>query len=262
MKDRFKTKKKFGQHLLIASGIIQKIVDFMDINGSDIVIEIGVGTGQLTEEILKRKPKKLYGIEIDPQTYPIIKEKFGNIPYFSLIEKDFFDVNLRELSEGKKIKIVGNLPYNVASLILVNMPFYIDIIELTVFMLQKEVAEKLIAKPKTKQYTFLSVFIQTYFDVEYLMSVPARFFKPPPKVTSAVVRMKPKKQIPDFDKKGYKNFVSSLFSSRRKMLRTKIGIEILRKAGIKPELRAEELEVEDFIKLYSEYLLSKHDSKG
>ncbi|WP_029521898.1 16S rRNA (adenine(1518)-N(6)/adenine(1519)-N(6))-dimethyltransferase RsmA [Persephonella sp. KM09-Lau-8] len=251
MKDKgFRTKKKFGQHLLIASGVIQKIVDEIDVRPEDIIVEIGVGTGQLTEEILKRNPKKLYGIEIDPEAYPIIEEKFSEYKNFQLIKKDFFDVNLFELSEGQKIKVVGNLPYNVASLILVNMPFYIDIIQLCVFMLQKEVAEKLIAKPKTKQYTFLSVFIQTFFDVEYVMSVPARFFKPPPKVTSAVVKLIPKEKPPIDKVKEYKNFVSHLFSARRKMLRTKLPVEVLKKADIPETARAEELTVEDFINLF------------
>jgi len=254
----FKTKKRFGQHLLIAPDIIARIVDWLEISPEDTVIEIGVGTGQLTEEILKRNPKKLYGIEIDPDTYRIIEERFSHYPNFHLIKKDFFDVNLFELSGGEKIKVAGNLPYNVASLILVNMPFYLDILQLCVFMVQKEVAEKLIAKPKTKQYTFLSVFLQTYFDVEYLMSVPPRFFKPPPKVVSAVVRIKPKRDIPSFDIKGYKNFVSMLFHGRRKMLRSKINPELLEKAGIRPEARAEELPVEDFVRLYSEYLGSEH----
>lgn len=251
MKDKgFRTKKKFGQHLLIASGVIQKIVDEIDVQIEDIIVEIGVGTGQLTEEILKRNPKKLYGIEIDPEAYPIIEEKFSEYKNFQLIKKDFFDVNLFELSEGQKIKVVGNLPYNVASLILVNMPFYLDIIQLCVFMLQKEVAEKLIAKPKTKQYTFLSVFIQTFFVVEYVMSVPARFFKPPPKVTSAVVKLIPKEKPPIDKLKEYKNFVSHLFSARRKMLRTKLPVEVLKRADIPETARAEELTVEDFIDLF------------
>ena len=246
----FRTKKKFGQHLLVAPGVIQKIVDEIDVQAEDIIVEIGVGTGQLTEEILKRNPKKLYGIEIDPEAYPIIEEKFSEYKNFQLIKKDFFDVNLFELSEGQKIKVVGNLPYNVASLILVNMPFYLDIIRLCVFMLQKEVAEKLIAKPKTKQYTFLSVFIQTFFNVEYVMSVPARFFKPPPKVTSAVVKLIPKEKPPIDKVKEYKNFVSHLFSARRKMLRTKLPVEVLKKADIPETARAEELTVEDFINLF------------
>jgi len=252
MSKKFKTKKKFGQHLLIAQGVIEKIVDFAEIKPEDIVVEIGVGTGQLTQEILKRNPKKLYGIEIDKTAYPIIEEKFASYENFELIKEDVLKVNLFELAKGQKIKVIGNLPYNISSLILVNCVFYIDVIERTVFMLQKEVAEKLTAKPKTKAYTFLSVFIQTFFEVEYLMSVPARFFSPPPKVTSAVVRMFPKKDIPSIDKKEFKNFVSALFSGRRKMLRKKLDRCVLERAGINPTARVEELEVKDFLKLYEE----------
>ncbi len=250
---KFKTKKKFGQHLLISEGVIQKIVDVIYVKENDIIIEIGVGTGQLTEEILKRNPKILYGIEIDETAYPIIEERFKDYENFVLIKKDFFDVNLRELANGKKIKLIGNLPYNVSSLILINTAFYIDILYFSVFMVQKEVAEKLIAKPKTKNYTFLSVFIQTFFNVEYIMSVPARFFKPPPKVTSAVVKLTPKQELPVSleEMKRYKNFVSKLFSNKRKMLRTKIDREILQQAGIQETARVEELTLENFLNLYS-----------
>jgi 16S rRNA (adenine1518-N6/adenine1519-N6)-dimethyltransferase len=247
---KFRTKKRFGQHLLISEGVISKIVDAIEITDEDIIVEIGVGTGQLTKEILKRNPKKVYGIEIDIEAYPIIEEKFKDYENFELIKKDFFEVNLYEIAKNQKIKLVGNLPYNVSSLILINTVFYIDIIERNVFMLQKEVAEKLIAKPKSKQYTFLTVFIQTFFDVEYIMSVPARFFSPPPKVTSAVVRMFPKKEILDVDKKEFKNFVSSLFSERRKMLRSKIPEEILKTVELNPKARVEELNIKDFLKLY------------
>ncbi len=247
---KFKTKKRFGQHLLISEGVISKIVDAIEVSSDDIIVEIGVGTGQLTKEILRRNPKKLYGIEIDETAYPIIEESFKNYNNFTLIKKDFFDVNLYDLADNQKIKLVGNLPYNVSSLILVNSVFYIDIIERNVFMLQKEVAEKLIAKPKSKSFTFLSVFIQTFYNVEYIMSVPARFFHPPPKVTSAVVRMFPKENIPDVDKKEFKNFVSTLFSNRRKMIRSKLDENLLKKANIEPKLRVEDLKIEDFLKLY------------
>ena len=248
----FKTKKKFGQHLLISEGVIQKIVDVIDVKEDDIIVEIGVGTGQLTEEILKRNPRILYGIEIDETAYPIIEERFKDYKNFILIKEDFFDVNLRELTNGEKIKLVGNFPYNVSSLILINTTFYIDILYFSVFMVQKEVAEKLIAKPKTKNYTFLSVFIQTFFNVEYIMSVPARFFKPPPKVTSAVVKLTPKQELPVSleEMKRYKNFISKLFSNKRKMLRTKIDKDILHQAGIPETARVEELTLEDFLNLY------------
>ena len=250
MNKKFKTKKKFGQHLLISEGVIEKIVDVIEIKPEDIIVEIGVGTGQLTEEILKRNPKKLYGIEIDETAYQIIEERFKNYPNFELIKSDFFDVDLNKLADGKKIKLVGNLPYNVSSLILINTVFYLEIIERNVFMLQKEVAEKLIAKPGSKSYTFLSVFIQTFYNVEYVMSVPARFFSPPPKVTSAVVKMTPKKEVPPVDRKKFKNFVSGLFNQKRKMLRKKIDENTLLKCGIDPKLRVEDLKLEDFLCLF------------
>jgi len=251
--NKFKTKKRFGQHLLISEGVIKKIVDEIEISPEDTIVEIGVGTGQLTEEILKRNPEAVYGIEIDKTAYPLIEERFSCYENFHLIKDDFFNVNLYTIAD--KIKLVGNLPYNVSSLILINSVFYIDIIERCVYMVQKEVAQKLIAKPKTKDYTFLTVFLQTFFDIDYVMSVPARFFKPPPKVTSAVVKLTPKEKIPVHKEeiKDYKNFVSGLFSNKRKMLRSKIDKSILEKAGIKETARVEELSVSDFLKLYQIY---------
>ena len=250
MKNNFKTKKRFGQHLLISEGILSKIVNEIEVKYTDTIVEIGVGTGQLTKEILNRNPKVLYGIEIDKIAYLIIEEKFSEYENFKLIKDDFFNVNLFELAKSEKIKLVGNLPYNVSSLILINTIFFIDIIERTVFMLQKEVAEKLIAKPRTKNYTFLSVFIQTFFEIEYIMSVPPRFFSPPPKVVSAVVKMLPKDSFPDLDKKAFKNFVSSLFANKRKMLRKKLPIEALKEANIPETARVEELNLEDFLILF------------
>ncbi|NPA12830.1 MAG: 16S rRNA (adenine(1518)-N(6)/adenine(1519)-N(6))-dimethyltransferase RsmA [Aquificae bacterium] len=249
-KGSFKTKKRYGQHLLIAPEVIKKIVEFIDIKEGDIVVEIGVGTGNLTQAILEKKPYKLFGIEIDKQAYPIIQERFKDYQNFTLIQKDFFDVDLRELTEGKKIKLVGNLPYNVASLILVRTAFYTDIIQLSVFMVQKEVAQKLTAKPNTKDYTFLSIFIQTFFKVEYMMSVPPRFFRPPPKVVSAVVRLTPRTDTDWINRDRYKKLVSKLFEGRRKMLKRKIDPELLKKANIQPTSRVEDLSVEDFINLY------------
>ncbi len=252
----FRTKKHLGQHLLISEGVIKKIVDEIEITDKDTIVEIGVGTGQLTEEILKRSPKILYGIEVDKTVYPIIEERFKGYRNFILVKKDFFDVDLSKLAKGEKIKLVGNLPYNVASRILVRAVEEIDIISLCVFMVQKEVAEKLTAKPKTKSYTFLSVFIQTFYNVKYVMSVSARFFKPPPKVVSAVVKLTPKPVLEIEDIKRYKGFLSLLFANRRKMLKSKIDTEILKKAGIKETARAEELSVDEFIRLFKEYKVS------
>ncbi|WP_299237568.1 16S rRNA (adenine(1518)-N(6)/adenine(1519)-N(6))-dimethyltransferase RsmA [Sulfurihydrogenibium sp.] len=249
--NKIKPKKHLGQHFLISKNVIEKIVDEINISQEDIIVEIGPGTGALTEEILLRNPKILYAIEIDTTVYPVLEEKFSKHSNFKLIKSDFFDVNLYELiSDEEKIKLVGNLPYNVASLMIIDCGFKLDILDFCVFMIQKEVAEKLIAKPKTKDYTFLSVFIQTFFNVKYIMSVPARFFNPPPKVTSAVVKLTPKQNITIKNVKKYKNFVSHLFQNRRKMIKSKIEEEILNKVGISPNLRAEELSVEDFIRIF------------
>ncbi len=249
-KIKIKAKKQFGQHFLNSKNIAEEIVKAISISSNDIIVEVGVGTGFLTEIILSKNPSYIYGVEIDKSVYNLIEEKFKDYKNFNLIKSDFLKVNLYDLSKESKIKLVGNLPYNVASLIIVNCAFYIDILERCVFMIQKEVAEKLIAKPKTKDYTFLSVFTQTFFNVDYIMSVPGRFFTPPPKVTSAVVKLIPKDNPPIKDIKKYKNFVSHIFQNRRKMLRTKIDEEILKQADINPMARAEELNVDNFIKLF------------
>lgn len=137
MKEKFKTKKQFGQHLLISKDIIKKIVDVLEINKEDIVMEIGVGTGNLTQEILNKNPKMLYGIEIDKTAYPIIEDKFKSYENFKLIKSDFFDVNIEDLIDTDKVKLTGNLPYNVASNILVKTVFILDKIKFCVFMIQK-----------------------------------------------------------------------------------------------------------------------------
>ncbi|NPA52979.1 MAG: 16S rRNA (adenine(1518)-N(6)/adenine(1519)-N(6))-dimethyltransferase RsmA [Aquificae bacterium] len=248
---KFRTKKHLGQHILISQGVLEKIADELQIEPTDIIVEIGVGTGQLTEVLLNKAPKILYGIEVDKTAYPIIKERFKDYKNFILVEQDFLALDLYQLVNHQKIKLVGNLPYNIGALILIKTVEHKDLIKTAVFMLQKEVAQKLIAKPKTKQYSFLSVFVQTFFDVRYVMSVPSRFFKPPPKVVSAVVKLVPKENVPIKDIRNYQEFLTTLFTNRRKMLKSKIDTQILQKANIKETSRVEELTIQDFIKLYS-----------
>lgn len=250
MRENFKTKKYFGQHLLISKDVLSKIVEALEVNLEDKIVEVGVGTGNLTEVILKENPKMLYGIEIDQTAYPIIEEKFGKFENFKLIKSDFFQVEFRQILDGCKVKFTGNLPYNVASNIMIKTVFLIDNIQLCVFMIQKEVAQKLTAKPNTKEYTFLSVFLQTFYNIQYLMSVPGRFFSPPPKVTSAVVKMVPKEEISVKNPQDYKNFLSEIFHNRRKMIRSKIDMQLLEKVGIAPEKRVEELSLNQILSLY------------
>jgi 16S rRNA (adenine1518-N6/adenine1519-N6)-dimethyltransferase len=243
-----KPKKFFGQHFLKSRGVVEKIADAVEISPDDTVVEIGPGTGALTEELLKRNPKRLVALEIDPEMVSLLKEKFSPFKNFELLNADATKVDFCSLSEGKPLKVVGNLPYNVGSLIVLNTVYGKDCIDRAVYMLQKEVAERLTLKHRKPSW--LGIFLNTFFDTEYLMSVPARFFYPPPKVTSAVIKLTPKEKQPKFKPKGYQTFLEKLFSNRRKMLKTKIDEKLLREANINPTARVEELKLEDFIRLY------------
>jgi len=241
-----KPKKSLGQHFLRSKGVVERIADALAVGPEDRLVEIGPGTGVLTEELLRRKPQKLTAIELDRELIPLLRERFKNFPNFEVVEGDASKVGFCKF--GKPIKLVGNLPYNVGSLIVLNTVFAKDCLERAVFMLQKEVAERLTLKHKKPSW--LGVFLNTFFDTEYLMSVPARFFHPPPKVTSAVIRIKPKQNPPRFNLKEYKTFLEKLFAERRKMLKSKIGENLLKEANIKPTARVEELKTEDFVRLF------------
>jgi 16S rRNA (adenine1518-N6/adenine1519-N6)-dimethyltransferase len=247
VKPRPRLKKRFGQHLLVSSGVLSKIAEFAEISSADPIVEIGPGTGNLTEEVLKRNPRKLYLLEIDDEMVSYLKERFkdeiqeekvilfkadaGKFDYSLILEAEF--------------KVLGNLPYNRASLIVERMIYYFQKVPLAVFMVQKEVAERWMGVE-----SWLSVFIQTFYDIEYMMTVPPRFFVPQPKVDSAVVTLKRKPKVEAFDLKDYKGFLVKLFANRRKALRSKISQDLLARANISPLARAEELSVEDFIRLY------------
>ena len=243
-----KPKKWFGQHFLRSKGVVEKIADALEVGETDTVVEIGPGTGVLTGEILARNPKRLIALEVDGELIPLLRERFKDYPNFEVLERDATEVDFCEF--GKPIKLAGNLPYNVGSLIVLNTVFAKDCVERAVFMLQKEVAERLTLRHKKPSW--LGILLNTFFDTEYLMSVPARFFYPPPKVTSAVIRLRPKEKQPPFDPKKYKTFLERLFENRRKMLKSKIDASLLEKVGINPTARVEELKVEDFIRLFEE----------
>ena len=239
-------KKYFGQHFLKSKGVVERIADALEITPEDTVIEIGPGTGVLTEELLKRSPKRLIALEVDKELIPLLEEKFKDYPNFELLNLDATKVDFCKF--GENLKVVGNLPYNVASLIVLNTIYSKDCIDRAVFMVQKEVAERLTLKHKKPSW--LGILLNTYFDTEYLMSVPPRFFNPPPKVVSAVIRLKPKKKQPNIEPQEFKKFLEKLFAERRKMLKKKLPEEVLRKANIEPTKRVEELKLEDFIRLY------------
>jgi len=251
-------KKGLGQHLLVSLGVLNQIAEFAQISSIDTVVEIGPGTGNLTQTILRRKPKKLYLIEVDNEMISYLEERFkAEIAdkRVVLIKGDAVKFDYSAIHE-EEFKVLGNLPYNRASLIVERIVQHLWKVPFAVFMVQKEVAERWM-----EFESWLSVFIQTFYDLEYLMTVPPRFFIPRPKVDSAVIRLKrnPKAHITDLS--AYKSFLVKLFSNRRKALRTKVPLEILEKAPIHPLARVEELSLEDFLRLYRVFSRDLSSSK-
>ena len=236
-------KKRFAQHLLIGARILQKLVDFTEIKPEEVVVEIGPGTGNLTKYLLKTNLKKLYLIEIDPEMIEYLK-KIIRDERVVFINADATKFDFFSLKENN-LKLIGNLPYNVASLIIENTVIHKDLIPYAFYMVQKEVAERLI-----NEKSWLSIFVKTFYEVEYLMSIPARFFIPPPKVVSAFIKLTRKNLIDVYDLKEYKNFLTKIFAQKRKMLKHKINEIYLKDVGISGEKRVEELELKDFLSLY------------
>ncbi len=247
-------KKRFAQHLLIAEGILEKLVELAEIKQGEVVVEIGPGTGNLTKKLLATPLKKLYLIEIDPEMIEHLKSLIKD-KRVVFIKADATKFDFSSLKENE-LKLIGNLPYNVASLIIENTVMQKDLIPQAFYMIQKEVAERLI-----KGESWLSVFVKTFYEMEYLMSIPARFFIPPPKVVSAFVKFKRKNHANIVDLKDYKQFLIRLFSQKRKMLKHKIEEKLLAEAGISGEKRVSALELKDFLYLYDTFLKVKQNLK-
>ncbi|WP_022855343.1 16S rRNA (adenine(1518)-N(6)/adenine(1519)-N(6))-dimethyltransferase RsmA [Thermodesulfobacterium thermophilum] len=235
-------KKKWGQHLLVSSGVLDRLVEIAEIK-EEVVVEIGPGTGNLTKRLLATPLKRLYLLEIDPEMVEKLKVSL-NDPRVVILQTDATTFDFNTLNE-KELKLIGNLPYNVASLIIENTIYHKHLVYQAFYMVQKEVAERLI-----QQKSWLSVFVNTFYQLEYLMSIPPRFFVPPPKVNSAYLKFTRKNFDEIKDLKRYKSFLVKLFSQKRKMLKHKVPPEILEKAFILPQKRVEELNLLDFITLY------------
>ncbi|AIH04287.1 MAG: Ribosomal RNA small subunit methyltransferase A [Thermodesulfobacterium sp. 37_54] len=235
-------KKKWGQHLLVSSGVLDRLVELAEIK-EEVVVEIGPGTGNLTKRLLNTPLKRLYLLEIDPEMVEKLKVSL-NDPRVVIFQTDATTFDFNTLNE-KELKLIGNLPYNVASLIIENTIYHKHLIYQAFYMVQKEVAERLI-----QQKSWLSVFVNTFYQLEYLMSIPPRFFVPPPKVNSAYLKFTRKNFDEIKDLKRYKSFLVQIFSQKRKMLKHKVPPEILEKASILPQKRVEELNLLDFITLY------------
>ena len=265
-----RTKKRFGQHWLQSDKVLDQIANAAELTSSDRVLEIGPGTGILTRRLLG-SAESVLAVEIDRYLCKKLTKKFKEYDNFLLLQGDFITLDIPELVKPFPLfqnqnKIVANIPYNITGLILEKLLGSISQPNITnyesiVLLVQKEVGDRLTASPSTKEYSGLSVRIQYLASCEKICDVPAKAFYPPPKVDSVVVRLRPHTlSNPAKNPRQLETLVKLGFSSRRKMLRNNLKslIEVddlnnlLEKLEINSQSRAEDLSLEDWIKLSNE----------
>lgn len=259
----FKFSKSLGQNFLIDGNIVRKISEAGDITKEDCILEIGPGIGTLTEE-LALKAKKVVAVELDESLLPILDETLKDYDNVEIIHGDILEVDINKLIEkkleGGPIKVVANLPYYVTTPIIARLIEEDFNIESIIVMIQKEVADRIVASPNNKQYGSLSVFVNFYTSPEIMVKVPKTVFMPQPKVDSSVIKLKLKKDLPEVNRKIFFKVVKSAFGKRRKTIlnalsSNDLGVnketikEVLEKLDIPLEARAENLNIEDFIKI-------------
>ncbi len=243
-----RAKKFLGQHFLKDLSIAQRIAETIE---SGRVLEIGPGMGVLTQFLLKNTNIDLMAIELDRESVAYLKEWY---PELKLIEGDFLKLNLNELYPDGEFSVIGNYPYNISSQIFFKVLEYRDRIPVCSGMIQKEVAERIASKPCNKAYGILSVLLQAYYDIEYLFTVDENVFNPPPKVKSAVVRLRRNsRQQLDCDEQLFKKVVKTAFNQRRKQMRNSLQQIVGKGNPILEEniftKRPEQLSVDEFVKL-------------
>jgi len=248
-------KKHLGQHFLHERGIISKIVQAVDPQPGDRLVEIGPGQGAITFPLLDRHGE-LTVIEFDRDLIFPLTEAARAHGTLEVIHRDVLAVDFTALSHnGGPIRLVGNLPYNLSTPILFHALDHAPAIRDMHFMLQKEVVDRMAAGPGSKVYGRLSVMLQAYCHVTPLFNVPPGAFRPPPKVDSAVVRMVPRDPatIGVRDHARFAEVVRDAFGQRRKTLRNALSQQCdaaaIEAAGVRPDARAEQIEVADFVRL-------------
>jgi 16S rRNA (adenine1518-N6/adenine1519-N6)-dimethyltransferase len=241
-----KPKKHLGQHFLKDENIARKIVDSL---GDSVrnVLEVGPGMGVLTKHLLTKGYNDLRVAEIDTESVVYLQHHY---PSLHIIEGDFLQLDLSELYQ-EPMAIIGNFPYNISSQIFFKVLDHRNLVTEVVGMVQKEVAERIAAPPGSKTYGILSVLLQAWYDIDYLFTVHEHVFTPPPKVKSAVIRLK--RNTTDFlgcDERFFFALVKTAFNQRRKTLRN--AIRSMTPEGFQHpflDKRAEQLSVSEFVEL-------------
>lgn len=247
-------RKRFGQHFLSDSGVIERMVEFIAPNAADRLVEIGPGRGALTQPLYQQLDE-LHAVEFDRDLIKWLRETFLS-HRFVLHESDALKFDFSQLFNGAhNLRVVGNLPYNISTPLIFHLIKQADGIRDMHFMLQKEVVDRLTADPGSKSWGRLSVMVQYSCRADYLFFVPPSAFKPPPKVDSAVVRLTPHTERPfvadDFGL--FEALVRQAFSQRRKAIRNGVKSWLtsdqIEAAGVNPGYRPDNLSVADFVAL-------------
>ena len=247
-----RAKKHLGQHFLKDLSIAEDIVNsLIQTDKYDTVLEIGPGMGVLTQFLIQQKNYTTFPIDVDRESIAFLVEKFpvlkGNIIY-----GDFLKIDLNEIVNNKPFAVIGNFPYNISTQILFKVYEYRHQVPELVGMFQKEVAERVAAKPGNKTYGITSVLLQAYYDIEYLFTVDEHVFDPPPKVKSAVIRLtRNNTEKLDCDEVFFKVVVKTAFNQRRKTMRNSVKVFLNEETKQHPILdkRPEQLSVEEFVML-------------
>ena len=242
-------RKRFGQHFLTDSAVIDRIVAAIAPRPDEALVEIGPGLGAMTDPLVERCGR-LTVIELDRDLAARLRRR----PELSVVEADVLKVDFAALARetGRPLRVVGNLPYNISTPILFHLLGAVDHIVDQHFMLQKEVVERMAAGPGGKDYGRLSVMLQWRYDIESVLDVPPEAFEPPPRVDSAVVRMLPLPDAPAIDAALLGEIVTVAFSQRRKLLRHTLGRWLEQRGvvdGFDVQRRAEEVPVAEYLQL-------------
>ncbi|MGH1428039.1 MAG: 16S rRNA (adenine(1518)-N(6)/adenine(1519)-N(6))-dimethyltransferase RsmA [Arenicella sp.] len=252
MADFQPAKKALGQNFLHDQQVIQRIVASLSPRPGETVIEIGPGRGALTDLLLD-SGCNLHVIEFDYALADYWQSRAEQCDNLTVHQGNVLKVDLNAIASGRPIKVIGNLPYNISSQILISLLSVEGIVD-SVVMLQLEMVERIVAEPNNKTYGRLSVMLQQHFYCDKIFKVPSGAFTPAPKVDSAMLRLTPKKPqdvLQDTDR--FAEIVKAAFAQRRKTLRNNlkklITAEQMQTVGINPTLRAENLSVEDFVRL-------------
>jgi 16S rRNA (adenine1518-N6/adenine1519-N6)-dimethyltransferase len=251
-------RKRFGQHFLTDGGVIEAIVAAIDPQPGQAMVEIGPGLAAMTQPLVERLGH-LTVIELDRDLAVRLREH----PQLTVIESDVLKVDFAPILVGKsaaKLRVVGNLPYNISTPILFHLLEQVDLIEDQHFMLQKEVIDRMVARPATSDYSRLSVMLQWRYAMENVLFVPPESFTPPPRVDSAVVRMVPHASPAQVDVKLLSEIVQVAFSQRRKIMRHTLG-RWLQEHGFTgtfdEQRRAEEVPVAEYLALATQLQASR-----